>query len=266
MIGELMIGAGAVTAGGYTYARTRRVRLYRKLAGRLARIAAQHVPDLADLRGRAVPDFAERLAVVEDLLPAAAFAAVRAEAERLVAPERSFVPTHKKGGTVAYETLIAAAPAIVALYHAVDFRDLISRIVGVRVEPTPIHDQSSLSVLFYNKPGDHIGWHYDHNFYRGRHFTVLIAMANEGTAAGGLSHAELQARVGGREVAVRTAPNVGVLFEGALIHHKVAPLHEGERRLVLSMTYCTDPRAWPWQGISRRLKDTAFFGIRALWT
>jgi hypothetical protein len=32
------------------------------------------------------------------------------------------------------------------------------------------------------------------------------------------------------------------------------------------MTFCTDPRSWWWQGLSRRLKDTAFFGIRALWT
>jgi 2OG-Fe(II) oxygenase superfamily len=266
MIGELMIGAGAVTAGGFTYARRRRVRLYRELEGRLARVSAAYAPDLRALRQRAVPGFADRLAVMTDLLPAEAFATVRAEAERLVGPERSFVPTHKKGGTVAYETLIAVAPTIVALYHADGLKELISRVVGVPVRPTPIHDQSSLSVLIYDKPGDHIGWHYDHNFYRGRHFTVLIAMANEGRAAGGLSHAELQARVAGRQSAVRTAPNTAVVFEGARVHHRVTPILEGERRLVLSMTYCTDPRAWWWQGVSRRLKDTAFFGIRALWT
>jgi hypothetical protein len=266
MIGELMVGAGAVTASGYTYARRRRVRLYRALEGRLARVSAAHAPDLLAIRQRAVPGFADRLAVVTDLLPAEAFATLRAEAERLVGPERSFVPAHKKGGTVAYETLIASAPAIVALYHSADLKGFISRVVGVGVEPTPIHDQSSLSVLVYDKPGDHIGWHYDHNFYRGRHFTVLIALANEGSAAGGLSHAELQARVAGREMAVSTAPNTVVVFEGARVHHKVTPIQEGERRLVLSMTYCTDPRAWWWQGVSRRLKDTAFFGIRALWT
>jgi hypothetical protein len=27
-----------------------------------------------------------------------------------------------------------------------------------------------------------------------------------------------------------------------------------------------DPRAHWWQAASRRIKDTAFFGIRALWT
>jgi len=134
------------------------------------------------------------------------------------------------------------------------------------VGPTPINDQSSLSLLFYNKPGDHIGWHYDHNFYRGRHFTLLLAIVNTGQAAHGLSHAVLEARVGGREIGISTAPNTLVVFEGALVQHQVTPIHERERRIMLSMTYCTDPRAQWWQAASRRIKDTAFFGIRALWT
>jgi hypothetical protein len=183
-----------------------------------------------------------------------------------MAPERSFVPTHKKGGTAAYETLITDAPAIVAFYQSRDLKSLVSRLVGCTVQPTPLHDQSSLSVLFYDKPGDHIGWHYDHNFYRGRHFTILLALRNEGSATNGLSHAMLTAKIGGREVGIETAPNTLVVFEGALVHHKVTPVIEGERRLILSMTYCTDPRAFWWQQTARRLKDTAYFGIRALWT
>jgi hypothetical protein len=144
--------------------------------------------------------------------------------------------------------------------------ELVSRIVGVRVEPTPINDQSSLSLLFYTRPGDHIGWHYDHNFYKGRHFTVLLALDNKGRAEGGLSHAMLKARAGGRELALATAPNTMVVFEGAAVRHKVTPILDGERRLMLSMTYCTDPGATWRQGVSRRMKDTAFFGMRALWT
>jgi hypothetical protein len=266
MMGELMIGAGALAVGGFTYARRRRSRLYGELKGRLARISNAQVSCLKVNAHGAMPSFTDRLALVADLLSAETFAMLRAEAERLIAPERSFVPTHKKGGTVAYETLMASAPATVALYHSADLKDFISRLVGVKVEPTPIHDQSSLSVLVYNKPGDHIGWHYDHNFYRGRHFTVLIALVNQGTAANGLSHAELWARAAEREIAVSTAPNTAVVFEGARVHHKVTPIRAGERRIILSMTYCTDPRSRWWQGVSRRIKDTAFFGVRALWT
>jgi hypothetical protein len=266
MIGELMVGTGTLAAAGFAYARGQRARLYRDLEGHVVRIADALAPDLGNLAGRAPPRFVDRFAVLPDLLPAETFAALKTEAERLVGPERSFVPAHKKGGTVAYESLIASAPAIVSFYHCADFQDFISRLVGVRVQATPINDQSSLSVLFYDKPGDHIGWHYDHNFYRGRHFTILVTIANVGQAADGLSHAELKARIGGHEIAVRTRPNTTVVFEGAAVRHKVTPVDAGERRLVLSMTYCTDPRSWWWQSASRRFKDTAYFGVRALWT
>src|SRR5262245_59460373 len=265
MIGELMIGAGTATAAGFVYARQRRARLYRDLEGQVARIVGEPLPDLDDLAQRQPPRFVDLFAVLPDLLAPRTFAALKAEAERLVAPERSFVPAHKKGGTVAYETLIASAPAIVSFYHSA-FQDFISRLVGARVQPTPINDQSSLSVLFYDKPGDHIGWHYDHNFYRGRHFTVLVMITNAGQAADGLSAAELRARIAGQEIAVRAPPNTVVVFEGARVRHKVTPIHAGEQRLVLSMTYCADPRSWWWQGVTRRLKDTAYFGLRALWT
>jgi hypothetical protein len=266
MIGELMIGTSTIAAAGFVYARKRRRSLYRNLEGRLTRIAGTPAPDLGEIGQRETPCFAGRLAVVPNFLPARTFAALKTEVEHLVAPERSFVPTHKKGGTIAYETLIVSAPAVVALYHSADLMDFISRLVGARVYPTPIYDQSSLSVLSYDKPGDHIGWHYDHNFYRGRHFTVLAAITNMGRAADGLSHAELKVRTAGQEITVATAPNAAVVFEGARVRHKVTPILAGERRLMISMTYCTDPRSWWWQGVSRRIKDTAFFGVRALWT
>ncbi len=266
LIAETLIGTGALATCGLAYAKSRRARLYRQLASRVAQDARAREPDLAVLAVRSLPSFGDALAVMPDFLPAATFAALAAEAERLAAPERSFVPTHKQGGTVAYETLVAETPAIVACYHSGGLRHILSRLVGTPVQPTPIHDQSSLSVLVYNKPGDHIGWHYDHNFYRGRHFTVLLAIHNAGQAADGLSHAVLMARPPGREIAISTVANTLIVFEGARIRHKVTPIREGERRIVLSMTYCTDPRSAWWQGCSRRLKDTAFFGVRALWT
>jgi hypothetical protein len=274
MIEELVIGAGTAAALGFTYARRRRGSLYRDLKRHLARVADAHAPDLTGLAQRELPPFDDRLVTLPDLLPARTFADLKAEAERLVAPERSFVPAHKKGGTVAYESLITSAPAIAALYHSKGFQDFISRVVGAAVQPTPINDQSSLSVLVYDKPGDHIGWHYDHNFYRGRHFTVLLMMINTGHAADGLSHGETRARIGGagtqqetrNEIAVRATPNTLTVFEGARVRHRATPVEANELRLVLSMTYCTDPRARWWQGVSRRIKDTAYFGIRALWT
>jgi hypothetical protein len=46
----------------------------------------------------------------------------------------------------------------------------------------------------------------------------------------------------------------------------LTPIIAGEKRLILSMTYCTNPRSSLIRGIARRVKDIAFFGIRSLWT
>ena len=267
MLFGVLVTMASVMAAGLAIPILQRRALYARLAhsaGQLPMTAA--LPSFGAVMSRSVPDFGERLAVVADFLPASTFAVVRAQAERLVGPERSYIPTHKKGGTVAYETIIPNAPALAALYQSREMHEFVSRLVGMPVKPTPLYDQSSLSVLCYDRPGDHIGWHFDHNFYFGRHFTVLLPVVNEGSGAGGLSHARLTAQVAGGELDIATPPNTLVVFEGARVRHKVAPIIENERRLVVSMTYCTDPREGWWQGIARRIKDTAFFGIRALWT
>jgi hypothetical protein len=95
---------------------------------------------------------------------------------------------------------------------------------------------------------------------------VLIPIVNRGHDSDGLSAARLMAKVGREERTIPTPPNQMIVFEGNKILHKVTPIREGERRVVLSMTFCTDPRNSLVQGIARRIKDTAFFGIRALWT
>lgn len=266
MLTEALLVIAAAGTGGLAYARWRRVALYEALEQRLEAIRGSVRVDAGSLLQRPVPSFEARLTRLTDALPAATIDTLRREALQLVQPERSYIPTHKKGGTVAYETLFETAPSIVALYQSREMCDLISRIVGLEVRPTPIYDQSSLSVLFYEKPGDHIGWHYDHNFYRGRHFTVLLPIINQGTAGGGLSHATLKAKIGATEIDVATPPNTLIVFEGARVNHKVTPIVEGERRLVISMTYCSDNRANVVQGAVRRIKDVAFFGPRALWT
>jgi hypothetical protein len=212
------------------------------------------------------PKFAGQLATMARALPDPLWSEVVAEAGRLVETERNYLPAHKKGGTIAYETLDAHAPKLTQTYRSPAMQQLISSIVGTEVEPTPLRDQSSCSLLFYEKPGDHIGWHYDHNFYKGRHFTVLIPLINRGHGPDGLSAARLMVKRDGREVTIPTPGNTLIVFEGAKVRHKVTPIAEGERRVVWSMTYSADPRNSAWQGIKRRVKDTAFFGLRALWT
>lgn len=267
MLGETMVTGGALLGGGWLVAFRRRQKLYAIVRRQQEELLRRAGP-VALGRGAAIETgpFLHGPAVIDAALDEATFAAVRDEALTLVEVERSYLPTHKKGGTVAYDTLSRRAPNIVALYLSPALREQLGRITGLQLQPTPIHDQSSLSILFYDRPGDHIGWHFDHNFYRGRHFTVLVPLVNEGSDEHGLSHARLYHRDGDEERAIASPPNRLIVFEGAEVRHRVTPIAAGERRIVLSMTFCTDPRNHWWQGIARRIKDTAFFGIRALWT
>ncbi len=208
----------------------------------------------------------DRACAAADVLAPATFAAIQSEVRALMATERSYLPVHKKGSTIGYQSLREAAPSITALYNSKVFQTYLSNLAGVRLTPTPFHDESSLSVLFYEKPGDHINWHYDHNFYIGRHFTALIGIENTNSTRDGVSSAALRVLHSGEVVTIPTPPNSLVFYEGKHLLHKVTPLEINERRTILSLTYCTDPRNTWLQEMQRRIKDTAFFGSRVLWS
>lgn len=244
---------------GLVYARLRRQQ--DRLSGQVATGAERWFTPPATW-----PFFSRRLVSIANLLPPPILTHLHGVVAGARRDERSYIPGHKQGGTISYEHLHTLAPELVAFYQSQVLRGLVTSIVGVPVMPTPLNDQSSCSLLIYDRPRDHIGWHYDHNFYRGRHFTVLLCLMNEDRVHGGLSSAHLQARIDGRDEVIPTPPNTLVVFEGAQVLHRVTGLGPGQTRIQLSMTFCTDPSA-PWyKALVRRGKDMAYFGIRALWT
>lgn len=179
--------------------------------------------------------------------------------------EPSFIPLHKQGHTLSYEKVIRLAPRSWSFFRSPQVVEWLQGVTGVPMLPTPIQDQSTLSLLCYQNEGDHIQWHYDHNFYRGRHFTVLLALVNRGDS-NGLSRSLFQRQLpdGGIEE-FETAENSLVVFEGGKVRHRATPAAAGDLRIVLSMTYCADPRISWVKEVARRFKDTAFYGLRALW-
>jgi hypothetical protein len=246
--------------------RRRKQQHYRRLEARQQSLLPSLVAKMPFTPRECPPSFAERIVALPDFLPAPLFEKLREAALRAKKTERSYLPGHKKGGTISYAELHELAPEIVAHFQSPALIAYCSSLVGEKLTPTPLHDQSACSLLFYEKPGDHIGWHYDHNFYRGRHFTVLLPLVNERRGTGRVSSAQLMIQKPGRDEVVPTQPNTLVVFEGAVVRHKVTPLGDGETRIILSMTYCTDPTAPLAKAVARRIKDVAFFGIRALWT
>lgn len=250
----------------YIYALIKKREYYEELAELKRDIVDENEDKLEFKEYEELPAFEERLASISDFLPGETFRQLRREALRHHKTERNYVPGHKKGGTISYEELHRTSPQIVAFYNSQYLRRQLSRIIGAEVAPTPINDQSSCALLFYDRPGDHIGWHYDYNFYNGRHFTVLLPIINKHLERDGYSSSQLIVQKNGREMVVPTPPNALIVFEGQEVYHKATRLGEDELRVLLSMTFCTDPSTTWYKTMARRIKDVGFFGIRALWT
>jgi len=267
---SLVVPVAAAAAGAMLLTRHRRRRrqTYRALAERRQSLIAGREPSLGGLPDpealRAIFE-RDRIVRVEGFLDPAHLAELRAECEaNRPRAERSYIPRHKKGGTLSYEAIHRHAPACLAFYHAPALRDWLSQVVGEQLVPTADHDQSSCSILYYDQPGDHIHWHYDYDFYRGRHFTVLLSLVNR-SADGGLSAGRLMQRArAGEVIEWDTSEDVLVLFEGARVLHRASPVAEGDVRVMLSMTFTTDPRIHPLKDLARRIKDTAYYGPRVL--
>ncbi len=246
----------------------KRQRLYRDLARQRQALLPGNLPEIwtatdpKDLQ----PVFArERILTVADFLAPESLEALRSEClANREHVERSYLPGHKKGGTLSYEAIHHRAPTCLAFYHSPTLHRWLSDVVGETLVPTADHDQSSCSILVYDQGGDHINWHYDHNFYRGRHFTVLLSLVNR-SAAGGISAGRLmQRKKNGDEPAWACEENTLVIFEGARVLHRASPIADGDLRVMLSMTLCTNPRINPVMELVRRAKDTAYYGPRAL--
>lgn len=283
----ILTGCGLTVAAAWLLRhRSRRVRHLSLLAAQRADILRDAAIQIAaaDPQHLAREFAREHITRVENFVTPDCLQTLRAEAlAHIPEMKRTFIPLHKKGATLAYEQIHALAPHCLAFYHDPDIQQWISRVIGVPIVPTPDQDQSSLSILCYSEPGDHINWHYDHNFYRGRHFTVLLSLVNERVEGSGpsvagpttfdarpadtpLSQGTLQRRLpGGGIQDFDTSPNTLMVFEGARVRHRASPVGDHERRVILSMTYCTDPRISRYKEFLRRCKDTAFFGLRALW-
>src|SRR4051812_17714228 len=117
MFEYVLVGTVLLATASFFYARNSRTQLYRDL-GRRQNTIQQGSTSSGSLRLPTInlPDFRQRLAIVPEILPADLLARIRDEIDGMRATERTYLPAHKKGGTIAYETLCSQAPSVIALY------------------------------------------------------------------------------------------------------------------------------------------------------
>jgi hypothetical protein len=204
--------------------------------------------------------------VVERFLDAAAVGRLVAEAEQMKSEiNRNYIPKHKKGGSVSYFALSRKAPAILSLYRAPAFIDLLSRLAGARLLLCPDDDPHACALYFYTEPGDHIGFHYDTSYYKGARYTVLLGLVERSSSRLICQLYKADPTRATQELSLATEPGTLVFFNGDKLYHSVSPLQAGEERIVLTMQYVISQRMGPFKRVFSNMKDAvAYFGIRSL--
>jgi hypothetical protein len=202
----------------------------------------------------------------ERCLPASLVEGLVAEVER-VRPQlhRNYIPRHKKGGSVSAYTLAREAPAITALYRSPSFLGFLARLTGERLQRCPARDPHACALYFYTEPGDHIGFHYDTSYYRGKRYTILVGLIERSSSR--LVCEPYRSLPGHEplEVSLRTEPGTLIVFNGDKLWHAITPLGEDEERVSLTLEYVTDPRMPMAKRFVSDMKDAvAYFGFRAV--
>jgi len=205
--------------------------------------------------------------VLEDFLPKRILETLLSDLERARSrSHRSYIPGQKKGGSVGRHALSALDCRFGELYGSPAFRGLLEAITGEHLEECPSDDLHACALYCYTEPGDHIGWHFDTSFYRGRRFTILLGLVENASCQ---LECELFRRDPERESIFQShtlKPGTLVLFDGDRLWHRVTPLASGDsERFALTMEYVTDPTMSPLRRLISKVKDaSAYFGWKAV--
>jgi hypothetical protein len=179
------------------------------------------------------------------------------------AVNRNYLPGHKQGGSVSRHTLDELAPYIAELYRSPALVQWLAGLAGEHLQLSPADDPHAYALYFYTRAGDHIGWHYDTSYYRGRRYTLLLGLIDNSSCRLEYELHTREPHVPAESGYLRYPPGALVFFDGDKLKHRITPAREGERRVSLTFEYVTDPRMHAWWRLISNMKDAvAYFGLR----
>jgi hypothetical protein len=179
------------------------------------------------------------------------------------AVNRNYLPGHKQGGSVSRHTLDELAPSIAELYRSPALLRWLGRLAGEPLQVSPAEDPHAYALYFYTRAGDHIGWHYDTSYYRGRRYTLLLGVIDNSSCRLEYELHTRDPQVPNVSGSMRYPPGALVFFDGDKLKHRITPAREAERRVSLTFEYVTDPRMHAgWRLISNMKDAVAYFGLR----
>lgn len=178
----------------------------------------------------------DELVLVDNAVAAERLALLREQAERLEpSATRMYVPFVRRGGTVGARRLRSEAPELAALYR--ELRDVAAELAG-RPLYEKAEDDDHAVVLYCYREGDFMTAHYDRcGDAPFGSYSVTVGLVDDSTS-------RLACRISGeRRLTLATRPGSVTIYNGSRVEHAVTPLGPGERRIVLSGSYRTQPTA-----------------------
>jgi hypothetical protein len=204
---------------------------------------------------------------LENFLPPELVTALTEEARRLIPTAyRRRVPWVRKAGTVGQTPIAKGAPFLNALYHSPSFLAFAQELCGAPLMVKHERDAHAATLYVYQRPGDHVGWHYDDCGCEGEaSYTATVGLIND-------SQSVVQFRLWENDPAktqtlsLPAAPGSLAFFCGSKVYHRVTPLGEGEERVVYSFSHVTAGKRLTG---ARRFKENfwdalLYFGPKAL--
>jgi hypothetical protein len=202
--------------------------------------------------------------MLENFLPASILEKVLADLPTL-APHihRNYVPVIKKGGSISRFVIDRLSPVVGEIYNTPAFLDLLRYLTSDELQACPERDPHTYALYYYTEPGDHIGFHYDTSYYRGKRYTLLLGLVDRSSCKLACDLYKGNPNREERRISVSLNPGALVFFNGDRLYHAVTPLGEGEERIVLTMEYVTDQYMNPFARLFSNLKDAfSYFGLR----
>jgi len=162
------------------------------------------------------------------------------EEVRALAPSvhRAWVPFVRKAGSVGQAAIAERAPLLFSLYHSPSLLAFAKRLSEVDLELKDERDIHACALYYYQRKGDHIGWHYDHcGCERGTSFTLTLGLVDRSSMKCEFELFRRDKGVPRRRLTLTTPPGSLIFFCGSRPYHKVTKLGRHEERVIYSFNY-----------------------------
>ena len=202
--------------------------------------------------------------VIPDFLPKKIINYLQIESLKLNdCVHRSFIPRHKKGGSISRDKLFEKTNVFKQIYNSNELLQILTKITNENLEICPSDDQHGCALYYYNQKDDFIGYHFDTSYYNGKRYTLLIGIIDESSC---YLEYELFHKQKSKEIKkdkTKVEPGTLVLFNGDKLRHRITPAGKGDLRIVLTLEFVSDTNMSPFLKFVSNMKDSiAYFGFK----